>query len=97
MCADNSPWDTAGRAEVPLDTELAKVMVDVLVHQDRPLAGCQAPEERVGVRGATRWTGCGELVERSDEPQLFRRKVWLDSNNGLGHSWRVAAHGGVVS
>ena len=50
--------------DVPLGAELAEVMVDVFMHKDGPLVGCQAPEERVGVRGAAFGAGGGELIER---------------------------------
>jgi len=56
-------WSTKRFEGIRLGAELAEVVVEMLVRQDRPLLRGEGAEEGVGVGGAVCWAGCGEAVD----------------------------------
>ena len=72
-CSGKIDWhfDARTGATEFLDPELAQVMVEMLVHQNRPFIGCEPAEEGVRMRRASSRTGCDNSVYQSAEPLLF--------------------------
>src|ERR1700759_4271080 len=76
--AASSSSASAARPPLPLprlngasNTELSQMMVDVFVHQNRPLLWLKRTEERMWVLGAARRAFLGEAIDRRDETPAF--------------------------
>lgn len=51
-------------AGLALDSELSKVMVQMFVHEHRPLVWREPPKKAVGMGGASVWAGCGKPIDQ---------------------------------
>jgi hypothetical protein len=78
-------------------TELAQMMVEVLVHQNSPLLRRHASEEAVGMRGASGRTSCDHAIDQSVEPMTFREEVSLVEHLEARDGWRISPDGCVVT
>ena len=58
-----------------LHSKLPQMMVQMLVHQFGPLAGCERPEKAVRMLGASRGSARGEALQQLKRPLPFGRKV----------------------
>jgi len=72
-------------------------MVEVFVHEDGPLVGCEAAEEAVGMGGAAGGTGRDKAVEERSEASLFGGELARVSDDERGRGGGVAAQGFVVA
>ncbi len=80
-----------------LGSELAQVMVEVFVHQNGPLIGCEGAEEAVGIGGAGGWAGCDEAVDHVAEAGSFDFQVTIILNDDCVDGGGVFAHRLVVA
>ena len=78
-------------------SELAQVMVEVLVHQDGPLIRGEAAKEAVRIGGAALGSCGGEAIDQSEESQTLRLQVAMVVNQQALRSGRVGTHRLVVA
>ena len=55
--------------------ELAKVMIEVLVHQDSPFVRCERAEERMRMARAAGWALSSKAADEPAEARLLDREV----------------------
>src|SRR5438445_2277684 len=79
-----------------LDPKLPQMMIQMLVHQDRPLLRRQWPEEAVRMCGATVGPGGYKPVDQTVQTRAFLCQVPLILDNQTFHSRRIAAQRFVV-
>src|SRR5580704_3005861 len=78
------------------DPELAQMMVEVFVHQDRPLLRGELAEEGVGMHRANGGAAPGKAVDDSCQPVLLFGQVAVVVNHETLGRGGIAAHGDLV-
>ena len=90
-------WGTRHLArDSRLGSELAQVVVDMLVHQDRPLFRSEPSKEGVRMGGAGRRTFCDEAIDRRTQAGPFNFKISLILDDQAVYGGGVSAHWLVV-
>jgi hypothetical protein len=79
-----------------LNPKLPQMMIQMLVHQDRPLLRRQRPEEAVRMCGTALGPGGYKPVDQTVQTRAFLCQVPLILNNQTFHSRRIAAQRFVV-
>ena len=73
------------------------MMIEMLVHQDRPLFGGEPSEEGVRMGGAGRGADCDEAIDRLIQARPFDLKVSLILHYQVCDCGGISAHRLVVS
>ena len=83
--------------ESALRSELAEMMIEMLVHQDRPLCRRERSEESVRMSGAGCGAACDEAIDRLIQARPFDLKVSLILHYQVCDCGGISAHRLVVS
>jgi hypothetical protein len=79
-----------------LNLKLPQMMVQMFIHQNRPLIWCEPSEEAVRMRGAFCWPVRGEPVDQLAQALPFGFQVALILDHQLVHGRRIPAERFVV-
>src|SRR5580698_938359 len=71
-------------------------MIEVLIHQDRPLLGRELAEEEVWMRSAAGRTGRNKAVDGDANPAALLAQFAFVADHELGVGGRIAADRGIV-
>jgi hypothetical protein len=100
MCQVNlNLTDSQGRQLEPslaLNSKLSKMMVHMLVHQDRPLIWHQAPEEAMRIRGASCRSSRGKSVNEHTESFALSVEAPFILHQKILRRRRILSHRFVV-
>jgi hypothetical protein len=85
-----------GPGTCELRAKLPEVVIQMFVHQHRPLIRCEATKETMRMRGAGLPAARDAAVEQITQAFALQFKVGLAFDHHAVHGGRVAAHGCVV-
>jgi hypothetical protein len=89
--------DSPHRADYSLDTELAQVVVEMLIHQLRPLVRRETAEKGVRMCGAPSRPADGEPIDQPGETRVLRLEVARVADDEIRRRRGVRPHRFVVA
>src|SRR5580704_8491170 len=85
------------QARVTLRSELPQMMVDMLIHQDRPFVRGEGTKERVRMCRAAGWSSGGETINQLAEPIALGLEIPVIFDDEFFRRGRIPAHRFVVA